>query len=77
MDQNDLILKIPCFAIQDQVIHLYFLLVFKSKIGLTTMIQIHTFSDSQIWITSALQRHFIYKKEWFIFDDCANAVYKQ
>ncbi len=34
LDQNDPGLKILCFAIQDQLIHLTFVLVFQSNIGL-------------------------------------------
>ncbi len=34
LDQNDLDLEIPCFAVQDLVTHLTFVLVFQSKIGI-------------------------------------------
>ena len=34
LDQNNLDLEIPCFAIQDQVISITFVLVFQSNIGL-------------------------------------------
>ncbi len=34
LDQNDLDLEIPCFAIQDQVINLTLVMVFQSKTGL-------------------------------------------
>lgn len=48
-DQNDRDLKIPCFGIQNQVIHLTFVTIYRSDIGLD-----HTLQDDHIWITSAV-----------------------
>jgi len=55
LDQNDPDLEIPIFPIQDQVIHLTFMPVFQSNIGLDHPDpDTHSFQDDQIRITSAL-----------------------
>ncbi len=43
------------FSNPGSVTHLTLVLVFKAKLDWITLIHIHTFSDSQIWITSALR----------------------
>lgn len=48
-------LEIPFYAIMDRVIHLTFVPVFR-KPDLIILIQVHTFSDDQIWIISALPK---------------------
>jgi len=56
LDQNDPDLEIPFFPIQDQAIRLTFMPVwfFKATLDWITLIQIHSFQDYQIRITSAL-----------------------